>query len=231
MTNSKNSLLLLSGGLDSAANFAIGSERNEIVRALTFKYGQRAQAKELQAAIELCQYYRVEHQVLDLSWLGALGGSALTDKNQSLPRLNTHELDQLDIIKKTAKAVWVPNRNGIFINAAAAVAESLNINQIIVGFNIEEAQSFPDNSVEFLKKITDSLFYSTANHVQVSSYTAELNKTEIVTKLRLLSRPFPFEKIWSCYDGGDKPCGVCESCKRFLRAINLTTCTIERPVI
>ncbi|MBI4924935.1 MAG: 7-cyano-7-deazaguanine synthase, partial [Bdellovibrio sp.] len=182
MTNSKNSLLLLSGGLDSAANLAIGSERNEIVRALTFKYGQRAQEKELQAARELCQYYKVEHQVLDLSWLGDLGGSALTDKNQSLPRLNTHELDQLDIIKKTAKAVWVPNRNGMFINAAAAVAESLNINKIIVGFNIEEAQSFPDNSVEFLKKITDSLFYSTANHVQVSSYTAELNKTEIETK-------------------------------------------------
>lgn len=214
-----SSVILLSGGLDSAANLALSHDLDQPVLAITVRYGQRAQEREVQAAKSLSHYYQVEHRVLDLPWLGALGGNALTDSSQKVPELRQSQLDDLSIITGSAKSVWVPNRNGILINVASAFAESLGAKRVVVGFNREEAATFPDNSVAFLNCATGALEYSTANHVQVFSYTSELNKIEIVQGLRELKKTFPFEKVWSCYYGGEKPCGKCESCGRYDRAV------------
>jgi 7-cyano-7-deazaguanine synthase len=213
------SVVLLSGGLDSAANLALCCEHDEAVLAITVRYGQRAQDKEVQASKKLCEHYRVRHQVLDLPWLGALGGSSLTEAAMDLPELEQNQLDDRGITEKSAKSVWVSNRNGILINAAAAFAERLDAQRVIVGFNIEEASTFPDNSEEFLKRATRSLEYSTANGVQVFSYSTSWNKTRIVQELRRLKEAFPFAHLWSCYQGGEQPCGHCESCQRQIRAI------------
>jgi 7-cyano-7-deazaguanine synthase len=156
---------------------------------------------------------------MDLKWLGELGGSALTSKAQGIPTLSTHELDHLPTTQKTASSVWVPNRNGLFINVAAAIAESMGIQQVVVGFNKEEAATFPDNSSQFLGVATLGLKYSTRNGVKVISYTEMMVKTEIVESLKNLPKAFPFDLVWSCYAGGDEPCGVCESCKRLERAV------------
>jgi len=213
------SVVLLSGGLDSAANLALCREYDEPVLAITVRYGQRAQDKEVQASQNLCKHYDIKHQVLDLPWLGALGGSSLTEVAMALPELEQNQLDDRGITEKSAKSVWVPNRNGILINAAAAFAERLAAQRVVVGFNIEEASTFPDNSEEFLKRSTRSLEYSTANGVQVFSYSTSWNKTRIVQELRSLKEKFPFDLLWSCYLGGTKPCGHCESCQRQSRAI------------
>src|SRR5205823_1669670 len=163
------------------------------VLALTIRYGQRAADREVRAARELCEYYGVSHQILDLSWLGALGGSSLTQSSLSVPELKTSELDDLSVIQDTAKSVWVPNRNGVFINVAAAWAERRGAKRVVVGFNREEATTFPDNSIDFLNRSTRSLELSTANHVEVFCYTAAWDKREIVRELEKLSKPFPFE--------------------------------------
>lgn len=212
------SLILLSGGLDSSANLAFAAHFDAPVLALTIDYGQRAARAEIKAAKALAKYYGVEHQILDLKWLGALGGSALTSNEIDVPTMKSSELDNLSVAQKTAKQVWVPNRNGLMINAAAAIAEAKSIPQIVVGFNKEEAATFPDNSSQFLGVITLSLKYSTGNKVKVACYTDMMNKTEIVGALRNLEKPFPFDLVWSCYHDGEKMCGECESCKRFLRA-------------
>lgn len=217
----RKSVILLSGGLDSAANLAICRELDEPVLAITVRYGQRAQDREVQAAQALSREYQVEHRVLDLPWLGALGGNALTDSSQSMPELRQNQLDDMSVITGSAKSVWVPNRNGILINVAGAFAETLRAERVVVGFNREEATTFPDNSVEFLNRSTKTLEYSTANHVEVFSYTSLMNKTEIVQKLRQLKKKFPFERVWSCYFGGASACGKCESCGRFERAMQL----------
>lgn len=217
------SVILLSGGLDSAANLAFADAQDEPVLALTVRYGQRAAEREVRAAHELCEYYGVEHQVLDLPWLGALGGSSLTQSSMSVPELKSSQLDDLSVIQDTAKSVWVPNRNGVLINVAAAWAERRGAKRVVVGFNREEATTFPDNSVEFLQRATRSLELSTANQVEVFCYTAHWDKREIVRELEGLSKPFPFEKVWSCYMGGDQPCGRCESCQRLSRALSVRT--------
>ncbi|MFL5813030.1 MAG: 7-cyano-7-deazaguanine synthase QueC [Bdellovibrionia bacterium] len=217
------SVILLSGGLDSTANLAFACEYDEPVLALTIRYGQRAAEREVIAARGLCEYYGVEHQVMDLSWLGALGGSSLTQSSMSVPELKTSELDDLSVIQDTAKSVWVPNRNGVFINVAAAWAERRGAKRVVVGFNREEATTFPDNSIDFLNRSTRSLELSTANHVEVFCYTAAWDKREIVRELEKLSKPFPFEKVWSCYMGGETACGKCESCQRLSRALSVRT--------
>lgn len=216
-----SSVVLLSGGLDSAANLALcleNLESSQGVYALHVNYGQRAEASEWRACQKLCEYYSVKLEKIDFEWLGKLGGSSLTDIQKSVPTLKTTELDQLSVTQKSADSVWVPNRNGILINLAAAWAERKGCSQVIVGFNREEAATFPDNSQAFLEQVTESLKFSTRNQVKAVCYTADLDKTQIVTRLRDLEMKFPFENIWSCYYSGEKICGTCESCQRFLRA-------------
>jgi 7-cyano-7-deazaguanine synthase len=218
----RKSVILLSGGLDSTANLAFADYFDEVVLALTIDYGQRAVKPEIEAAKKFCDYYKVPHRILDLKWLGELGGSALTSQSIDVPTMATNKLDDQKTTESSAKAVWVPNRNGLMINAAAAIAESMKAHQVVVGFNKEEAATFPDNSSQFLGVASLSLRYSTSNHVKVACYTDMMMKTEIVQALQNLPRKFPFELVWSCYHSGEstggKMCGECESCKRFLRA-------------
>ncbi len=210
--------MLLSGGLDSSANLAFARHFDEPVLALTIDYGQKAAAREIRSSIAFANHFKIPHRILDLKWLGELGGSALTAGGVGIPHLSASDLDHLPTTQKTGSAVWVPNRNGLFINVAAAIAESKGIQQVVVGFNKEEAATFPDNSSQFLGVSTLALKYSTRNGVKVVSYTEMMNKVEIVEALKNLPEPFPFEHVWSCYAGGETACGVCESCKRFERA-------------
>ena len=219
MENSRlKTVVLLSGGLDSSANLAIADHFDRPVLALTVDYGQRAASPEIHASRKLAEYYGVPHRVLDLKWLGGLGGSALTAGSIDIPEPDTAGLDDLKSATETAKAVWVPNRNGVLINAAAALAESMGAQQVVVGFNKEEAATFPDNSSQFLGTANLALKYSTAGKVKLACYTDMMIKSEIVEALRNLPKTFPFEMVWSCYHGGEKMCGKCESCKRFIRA-------------
>ena len=94
-------------------------------------------------------------------------------------------------IQETAKAVWVPNRNGVLLNVAAAYAERFRAKRIVVGFNREEATTFPDNSRAFLDQTTRAFAYSTRNGVEAYCYTTAMDKTEIVGALKALARPFP----------------------------------------
>lgn len=125
----------------------------------------------------------------------------------------------MPVIRRSAASVWVPNRNGVLINVASAFAEIHQASRVLVGFNVEEAVTFPDNSRAFLRQASRALAYSTANRAEVFSYTDAWDKRRIVRELRKLAKPFPFEKVWSCYFGGATPCGKCESCRRFRRAI------------
>lgn len=199
---------LLSGGLDSTVAFAIRAR--DTVLALTVDYGQRAARREIEAARRTAAKYRVAHWVLKLPWLS---GGALTDRSKSLPR---PDLKSAAATRKSAAAVWVPNRNGVFIAAAAALAERLGAARIVVGFNREEAGTFPDNSSGFLEAANRALRWSTANEVQVECPTLWWDKKRIVQEAK--RRSITLENIWPCYEGGRKWCRRCESCSRAIRA-------------
>ena len=154
---------------------------------------------------------------MESRWLGRLTGSALVNVDTDLPYPETADLDDPVRAGATAKAVWIPNRNGVFINIAAAFAEAMGCGGVLVGFNREEAATFPDNTVEYMDAATLSLSFSTANQVRVVSPTASLDKREIVALGRSLDAPL--DLCWPCYGGGPTLCGKCESCRRFHRAM------------
>lgn len=199
---------LLSGGLDSTVAFAIRAR--DTVLALTVDYGQRAARREVDSARRTAARYKVPHAVLNLPWLS---GGALTSRSKRLPSPN---LDRASETKRSAAAVWVPNRNGVLIAAAAAMAERLGATRIVVGFNREEAATFADNSARFLRAANRALRYSTRNGVRVESPTLAWDKRRIVREAR--RRRIALDGLWPCYEGGRAWCRRCESCLRSLRA-------------
>lgn len=126
-------------------------------------------------------------------------------------------MDDARATSRSAEAVWVPNRNGVFVNVAAAFAEALGAGLVVAGFNAEEALNFPDNSPAFVEAANAALALSTRTGVRVISYTEDLDKRQIVEIA--LNRGVPLNLTWSCYEDGESACGVCESCMRRARAM------------
>ena len=213
----KKSIVLLSGGLDSTVSFKKVVDDTDVILALTFDYGQRAAKREIEAAAAISKRYDVDHKVIDLPWLKEITKTALVELNESMPRLDRSELDDLGKAGQSAENVWVPNRNGVFINIAAAFCEALEADHVVTGFNAEEAATFPDNSKAFVEAVNGSLSYSTLTKASVIAPTAELNKREII-KLAL-EIDAPLDLVWSCYEGGERMCGQCESCLRLKRGL------------
>lgn len=233
-----DAVFLLSGGLDSAVALAAVHTAEEKPRrsgkaaagdppaaagarsarsiALTFDYGQRAARREIEAAAAMCALYGIEHRAIELPFLREVTRTALVDRARDVPRPDAAALDSA-AAHESAKAVWVPNRNGVFIAIAAAHAEAAGIPRVIVGFNREEGVTFPDNTPEFVLVANGALAYSTLSKVKVQAPLGKLDKVEIVKHGRQMGAPIPL--LWSCYLGGDEQCGTCESCKRLFRAL------------
>lgn len=210
------SVVLLSGGLDSSVNLYEAVRNSDVSLVLTFDYGQRASAKEVHASTRITQSLGLRHKILGLPFFTEFGGSSLTDPRKGIPVGRDVNIASLEVSQNTAKSVWVPNRNGIFLNIAAGFAESLGADLVIPGFNAEEAKTFPDNSEDFVHTLTRSFYFSTANRVMVQCYTIRLEKPEIVR--RGLQLGVDFSLLWPCYFEGERWCGECESCLRARRA-------------
>lgn len=218
----KSSICLLSGGLDSLVAATIAAQKTTVLLGITFDYGQRARRQEIESADRVCEYLGIPHRVITLDWMGQTSSALLQqdewigerggEEKRKIPEFSFEISDPI----QTAKAVWVPNRNGVFINIAASFAEEMDADIIVAGFNQEEAETFPDNSIEFVQAVNQSLSLSTLRKVQVMSFTQAMNKNEIVELGKQMSAPLHL--LWSCYLEGDKMCGRCESCQRCIRA-------------
>lgn len=203
---------LLSGGLDSGV--AAGLFRaagGDLLQALFVDYGQRAAGPEASASQRLAERWQVPWRRVAMPWLqevGKLAGSALLDTTTALPTGTAERPGDAD----SAARVWVPARNAVFVAVAAAFAEALAADQVLAGFNREEAATFPDNSAAFVAAGTAFLALGTRSQVAVASPTLAMDKRQIVAAARSLG--LAASDFWSCYAAGPGPCGVCESCLR-----------------
>ncbi|MDZ4678742.1 MAG: 7-cyano-7-deazaguanine synthase QueC [Oligoflexia bacterium] len=207
-------IVLLSGGLDSVVNLHCAHLVGKVLRTITFNYGQRSVRQEIKAASFFSQKIKVQHEVIDIPWLAKLTNTALVNNKEELPHLKN--LDDMNEGNASAKAVWVPNRNGVFLNIAATFAESLGADFVVPGFNKEEAATFLDNSQSFIEATNKAFLLSTMSHVRVKCFTTDLDKTGMIKKAVELG--VDLESVWSCYRDVKAPCGQCESCQRTLRA-------------
>lgn len=214
---SDGAIVLLSGGLDSTVALAETLVRQSVTCALTFDYGQRAAKRELQATRAIADHYGLHHRVVALPWLADLLPQAMTaatpTENASIQtnweRLSAEELFDVN-------RVWVPNRNGLFLNIAACFAEAMQVKTIVFGANAEEGESFPDNTPAFREQLNTVFSFSTLNGVCVETPVGHLQKTQIIE--RGLELKVPFHLIWSCYEGAERQCGRCPSCLRVKNA-------------
>ncbi|MBQ6515909.1 7-cyano-7-deazaguanine synthase QueC [bacterium] len=194
--NSKKSIILLSGGLDSLVCLGVFKEQYNIDFALFFDYGQRSYKKELEAVKKICKHYKVKLKKINLPWLKNLSGtSVLTQKLKEIMADDN---------------VWIPNRNGLFLNIAGSYAEELNYTNIIIGANSEEAKEFPDNSKDFINAINKGFQHSTKKDISVIAPLVDCDKNEIVRLA--IENNVPLEYVWSCYTDKNHHCGICKSC-------------------
>lgn len=216
--NSKRetALVLLSSGLDSSFNLAESIATFDVKLALTFNYNQKAASAEIRSARLLANHYKIPHKIIDLPWFSEFTTTSLIGA-ADVPQGKEVEIDSVEKSNRTAERVWVPNRNGIFLNIAAGFAEGLGARYVIPGFNREEAATFPDNSLAYLKILDQSWSFSTLGKAQTFCHSADLDKTQIVEAAKKLG--LPFAMLWPCYLNENMWCGRCESCQRFKRAL------------
>jgi 7-cyano-7-deazaguanine synthase len=209
----KKAVVLLSGGLDSATTAAIAITEGYEAIALSFRYGQRHE-KELQAATKITQALNIQqHYIIDVN-LSQWGGSSLTDKTMAIPQEGVRE----NVIPST----YVPGRNTVFIAIALSLAEAKGASAIYLGINAVDYSGYPDCRPEYLAAYQQlaNLSSKTAiegKTIQLVAPLVQDTKVDIVK--RALSLGIPIEETWSCYQGEEKPCGVCDSCRIRDRAL------------
>ena len=206
----KKAVCLLSGGMDSAVTAALAKKQGYDIYSLSFDYGQRHK-KELSCAGKIAKFLRVkEHKVMKID-LRQIGGSALTD-DIAVPVGK----DAAGIkASKGIPSTYVPARNTIFLSFALAYAEVIGAEAIYIGANCVDYSGYPDCRPEYFRRFQDLADLATKKTVEGKRISIEtpiikLDKAGIVKKG--LDLNIPFEHTWSCYQGGRKACGRCDSC-------------------
>lgn len=210
----KKAISVFSGGLDCTVATSVYDKEYEI-HALTFDYGQKAFKQEVKASKSICESMGWSHEVIGLDWLSRISSSSLNTDDE-IPEVSVDDLDDFDKSSETASSVWVPARNTVFTSIALAYAESISAEIIIVGWNGEEGETFPDNSKEYMEEFNQLIGVGSPEKIRIEAPCIDLNKEEIV-KLGF-DIGAPMDLSYSCYKGGEEPCGVCESCMRRKRA-------------
>jgi len=218
-------VVLLSGGLDSTVTLAYALSQGDDVVPLTIRYGQRHE-RELFAAKDVASYYGLEdHVIMDLD-LRCFSSSALTSMDIEVP-----ERGSVEAIKDEIPVTYVPARNIVFLSIAAGLCECHDAERMYIGANAVDYSGYPDCRPEFFRQYQKVLEVGTKTGVEgrpVSIITPILRMTkgEIVSLGRELNAPLHL--TWSCYKGGEKACGKCDSC--LLRLKGFSEAGMEDPV-
>ena len=205
----KKAVCLLSGGLDSTVTAYTAKQEGYEIFPLSFFYGQRHE-RELQAARTIGKKLTdTKHIFFNLD-LSQFGGSSLFKTDETpLPNTDIHQ------IGKEIPQTYVPARNTVFLSIALAYAETLNADAIFIGVTATDYSGYPDCRPEYINAFQKMADLATKkgvenNPIHIKTPLLFLSKAQIISKGKKLD--VPFEHTWSCYQGGAKACGVCDSC-------------------
>ena len=214
-------LVLFSGGIDSTTclGLAISKYGKENVIALSITYGQK-HTKEIEAANAIVQYYGIEKIDLDWSLIFRFSDcSLLKGSDEDIP----HEsyAQQLEKTNGSPVSTYVPFRNGLFISSAAAIALSRKCSVIYYGAHADDAagNAYPDCSSVFNNAMNTAVYEGSGKQLKIEAPFVNMTKADVV-KIGLELK-VPYELTWSCYEGGDKPCGQCGTCIDRAKAFEL----------
>lgn len=203
-------VVCLSGGVDSCVTAGLVVQSHEPA-LLHVNYGQRTEARELTSFRQIADFYGVERRlVVDLDFLGQIGGSSLTDPAQAVP--------EGDLGRKDIPSTYVPFRNANILSAAVAWAETLGAAAVYVGAVEEDSSGYPDCREDFFEAFRKAVALGTRpdSKIEIVTPVIRMSKADIVRKGAELGAPFHL--TWSCYREEDIACGECDSCLLRMRA-------------
>ncbi len=213
MTNQPIAVVLLSGGLDSATSAAIAIEKGYEVIALSLRYGQRHQ-RELDAAQTIAHALHIsQHYIVDVN-MAQWGGSSLTDTALSLP--------QSGVDPTIIPSTYVPGRNTVFIALALSLAEAKGAQAIYLGINAVDYSGYPDCRPDYLQAYQTLANLSSKAGIEGKApqlVAPLITKTKVDIIKDAIKLGVPIAKTWSCYQGEQDPCGLCDSCRIRDRAL------------
>ena len=222
-------LVLFSGGVDSTTCLAIAVDKYgaDNVLALSLYYGQK-HSRELEAARKIASHYGVKHKELDLALIFADSDCTLL-KGSSGDIPKESYADQLEKTDGKPVSTYVPFRNGLFLASAASIALSNGCTEIYYGAHSDDAagNAYPDCSNDFNEAMNRAIFLGSGEQLRIEAPFVNMTKADVVrTGLEL---KVPYELTWSCYEGGDKPCGTCGTCRDRAEAFRLNG--VEDPAL
>ncbi len=202
-------VVLLSGGIDSTTllHYARRALGIEAIYALSFDYGQR-HSRELKAAEAQAAAVGVsEHRILAFPAFGGLtaGSSVLTDLDSDVP--NLADIPESD---RRQPPTYVPNRNMVLLALAAAYAEANGVQDVYYGAQAQDEYGYWDCTADFLERINALFALNRRDAITIHAPFVDKRKAEV---LRVgLDLGVDYARTWTCYRGGDRPCGRCPSC-------------------
>ncbi len=224
MLKKKKAIVLLSGGLDSTTCLYWAKRQGFDCHCLIFDYGQRHK-KEIQQAVKIAKTAKSPYQIVKISF--PWKGSSLLDKALPVPRM-THDARRTTAIPST----YVPARNTIFLSFALSFAEAIKAQAIVIGANALDYSGYPDCRPTYFQAMQKMANLATKAGVEgkkIKILTPLLHKTKAQIIRLGKSLKVPYHLTWSCYRGGAKPCGTCDSC--LLRAKGFREAKIADPAI
>ncbi len=208
MKNSKNGLIILSGGLDSTTLLHyLVKEKGCKMRAISFDYGQKHD-KEIECAAWQCKQLGVKHEIVSLDFINQLFESSLLQSGKDIPE-GHYENENM-------KSTVVPNRNMILISIATGYAISHEIEDVFYGAHSGDHTIYPDCRPEFIQKMRETLKLCDWQNVNLKAPFQDFDKTKIVKIGQDLGVDFAHTQ--TCYNGKENACGKCGSCTERLEA-------------
>lgn len=211
---------MLSGGLDSATALYYARNKGYDCRCLIFDYGQRHK-REIDSAKRIAKSCDARHTILkiEMPWKG----SALLDKNIKVPRGR-----QTRGMRKEIPSTYVPARNTVFLSFAVSYAEAAGAEAIFIGANSVDFSGYPDCRPHYYRMLNRLIPHATkARKIRIMTPLINMTKSEIIKLGNKLG--VPHKHTWSCYSGGRRPCGTCDSC--LIRAKGFKHAGVKDPAV
>jgi 7-cyano-7-deazaguanine synthase len=223
--NNKKAVVLFSGGLDSTTALCWALARGYECRAVSFDYGQRHSRENLSAAkIARLLGVKLYNIKLDFPWLKA---SSLVDVKKRLPELKISKIGAGGV-----PSTYVPGRNLVFASIGVSLADAIGAPAVVMGPNVIDFSGYPDCRPAFYKALEKAVMAGTklgasGKKIKLLTPLIRMSKRDIIKLALRLKAPLKY--TWSCYAGGSKPCGKCDSCK--LRAKGFKEAGIKDPAM
>lgn len=193
-------LLIYSGGLDSTT--LLYEYRDRIALAVSFDYGSKHNAREIECARWHCTQLGVRHLVIPLEFMGKYFRSNLLIGGGDIPEGSYDD--------QNMHATVVPFRNGIMLAVAAGLAESYSLDTLLIANHSGDHAIYPDCRPEFISAFDSAVRAGTYEGIRVLSPYCDITKRDIALRGRDLG--IDFSRTWSCYKGGERHCGKCGTC-------------------